>query len=442
MFELQVALEELKGLPRLFENFTRQQVHRADEDCFPNITRLIAQLESNMPGLKPPPLPSKDYRLQWEAYCAGNIAEIDKMAIKWLCWQRDIVRDQRFAEYLLRNVAIARARLIKGLVWSLHLNWAQNWSDKDITEYTTQQLASYTGTDRVLVKWRSDIITIIGERGPSNFAKKNLLKENKSPKDASKEWALYEFSEYMYSAVVYTVDACIDDLVNSPDVIDYLFDKLLGWPGWDTDRSSFDCAVMKLILHPDISGIKQRLISALLRHPLLGDPRLPANRNKWAGFETSTVRQFIIWLSAKDINFFFDYVLKGQDRHGRRTFWLNYVNNKLLVCRPLLSDVVADQLEGNNDVSYGRLSGTQNRAAFILDFGRIVAVEFSDAGKGCVYLFQREEFDKSTPDLWSSAHIPEYLLKNQLLPRDRRVPHSGFWEEKVANILAINGIRP
>ncbi|NTU73981.1 hypothetical protein HGB07_07545, partial [Candidatus Roizmanbacteria bacterium] len=264
MFELQVALEGLKGLSRLLENSVRQQVHKVDENYFPKITRIIAQLESNMLVAVAPKSLRPKYRQLWLTYCEGNISEIDKTAIKWLCWESDIVHNQRFAEYLFRNVAVARARVIKGLVWTLHQNWVQKLPKIEITEYTAKQLNIYSGADRVLVKWQTDIITIIGESGPANFAKKNLLKEYKSPKDASKEWALYEFSEYMYSAVAYAIDACVEDVVSSSDVIDYLFDTLLTWPGWERDRSILDIAVKKLVLHPDVNQFSKQLQHAIL----------------------------------------------------------------------------------------------------------------------------------------------------------------------------------
>ncbi len=441
MFELKLALDELKGLSRLFENSTRQQVQMVDEDYFPKITHIIAKLESNMLAAVAPRSLRPKYRLLWEAYCKGNISAIDKVAIKWLCWESDIVHDHRFAEYMFRNVAVPRPRVIKGLVWTLHQNWAQKFSKKEITEYIAKQLNIYSETDRALVKWSTDIITIIGESGPANFANKNLLKEKKNPKDASKEWALYEFSEYMYSAVAYAIDACIEKIIGSPDVIDYLLNTLMNWQGWESDRSVLDSAVKKLVLHPDVKQFSTKLQYAILNHHLLGDPRLPANRNKWVGVEKNATQQFIIWLSKEDIYFFFDYVLKGQDPHGRRDFWLNYVH-KLIGCRSLLSDSVASQLHGNKNIKFGRLSNTQNRAAFILDFGRMVAVEFSNAGGGCVYLFQRDEFDNSTPDMWSNQYIPEFRLKNQDLSPECRVRHTGYWQNKVANVLAINGVRP
>lgn len=438
MFELQVALEELKGLPRQLDNFIRKQVQKPGRDDFPKITSLIARLEENMLSIAPPASPRPKYRLQWEAYCKGGIAEIDKAAIKWLCWESDIIYDQRFAEYLFHIVPMARASVIKSLVWSLHLHWAQKLTKKEIIDYTAKQLASYSGNDRSLVKWKTDIITIVGDNGQANFAKKTLLKDKLSPKEAAKEWSLYEFSEYIYMAVSYAVDDCIEKMIISSEAREYLFESLIIWSGWDSNRSVFDRSVNKLLFHPEVKEFKQRLISVLLIHSLLGDPRLPVNRNNWASLDDGR-QQFIKWLSEADIHFFFDHVLKKQDPHRRRHFWLNYVP-RLIGSRSLLADYIAFQFHENKNISFGRLSGTQNSAAFILDFGRIVAVEFSVVG--CVYLFTRSEFDKSIRDMWTRYPIQESLLKNQDLPQDRRVRHTGNWEDKVANILALNNIRP
>ncbi|MCX6179874.1 MAG: EH signature domain-containing protein [Chlorobiales bacterium] len=439
MSEIHVALSDLKELPRLLDNFTRQLAPKEDVEYFPKIRQLIVKLENDGLNVVQPTPPGPDVRLQWEIYRQGKSTGIDKVTLKRLCWASDVVHDPKFAEYLHCNIDNARSKVIKGLVWSLHLKWAQKLPKKEITEYTARQLDSYPGTDRALIKWKGDIITIIGENGPANFAKKSLLQKLISPKDASKEWALYESSEYIYSAVTYAMDDCVEKVSGSSAIIDYLFETLFIWTGWQLDRSALDITVKKLVFHPEVNQFTRRLLTAILSHPLLGDPRLPANRNNWVGIDLNARKQFIQWLSAADIHFFFDHVLKGHDPHGRRSFWLKYVS-KLIGCRSLLSDTVAFQLRGNKDISFGRLSETQNKAAFILDFDKIVAVEFS--GVGCVYLFTREEFDKSINDMWTDHHIREWVLKNQDLPRDRRVPHSGStWEYKVKNVLASYGVR-
>ena len=172
MLDIEIALDDLKIWQRKIETLFRQLTLTSDEEYFPKIKLLIAKRECEVNGVVAPKSLRPEYRLQWENYRQGKSTGLNKVAIKWLCWESDIVHDPKFADYLSRNVENANARVIKGLVWSLHQSWGQNLPKKEITEYTALQLSSYSRADRTLVKWKGDITTIIGENGPSNFAKK------------------------------------------------------------------------------------------------------------------------------------------------------------------------------------------------------------------------------------------------------------------------------
>ena len=82
MFELQVTLNELKGLPRLFDNFTRQLALKADEEYFPNIRQLIVEIDSRSPEIVAPKSPRPEYRLQWDSYRQGKRAGIYRETLK------------------------------------------------------------------------------------------------------------------------------------------------------------------------------------------------------------------------------------------------------------------------------------------------------------------------------------------------------------------------
>jgi hypothetical protein len=204
--------------------------------------------------------------------------------------------------------------------------------------------------------------------------------------------------------------------------------------------------VERLISHPNVQFIADILRGKILGHPLLGDPRLPANRNNWLGIDPDTKKQFIRWLSQRDIVFFFDHVLKGRDRHGRREFWLHYVE-RMVSSRPLLSEKTAFQFRNDNEINFGKLSSSANQAAFILDFGETVVIEFSDIGK--IYIYKRVEFEKHVKDMWIDWHISENSLRDQFLPEDRKIVHRDIskivnydWREKARTTLAMEGIRP
>ncbi|HKZ41580.1 MAG TPA: EH signature domain-containing protein, partial [Candidatus Hodarchaeales archaeon] len=182
----------------------------------------------------------------------------------------------------------------------------------------------------------------------------------------------------------------------------------------------------------------------ILNHRLLGDPR--RYRSKWLGVDEIAVQRFISWLSKLDIVFFFDNVLQGRDRQGRRKFWLQYVE-KMTSSRPFLSEMTARQFAHVRDVNFGKLTGGANQAAFILHFGEIVVVEFSDVGK--IYIYKRNEFEKKIPDMWTMRHMIEYDLKDRRLPEERKIRHQPLnrivnvdWREQTTSILAREGIRP
>jgi len=111
----------------------------------------------------------------------------------------------------------------------------------------------------------------------------------------------------------------------------------------------------------------------------------------------------------------------------------------MIASRPLLSENAAYPFRGNNDVNFGKLSYSPNRAAFILHFGEVVAIEFSDVGK--VYIYKRNEFEQRVENMWTNTSIREDRLKNQGLPDERMICHVN-WQYKVQNILAREGIRP
>jgi hypothetical protein len=120
----------------------------------------------------------------------------------------------------------------------------------------------------------------------------------------------------------------------------------------------------------------------------------------------------------------------------------------MIASRPLLSEKTAFQIRSDKDVNFGRLSAGMNSAAFILHFGEVVVVEFSDVGK--VYIYKNAEFEqKAVKDMWTNIPIREDRLKNRYLPDERKIRHQSLinivnvdWRDKATSILAREGIRP
>lgn len=287
---------------------------------------------------------------------------------------------------------------------------------------------------------------LLGKDSAANFAKNVLLDPLMDIKSATESWAISEDSAFIRYSVVNAAIQAMEKIGQRSDVRNYVLEELLCWDGWRINSDGFRRMIGNLILNPDVNIYAESLRVKILSSPMLGDPRLPKNNNKWLSVEPEAKRRFISWLSREDIKFFFDNVLEGHDPHGRRDFWLKYVE-RIVASRPLLSEATAYSFQNIRNINFGRLSGGQNKAAFILDFGEIIAVEFSEVGM--IYLYKRDEFNRQVPDMWTLAPINESRLKNQGIASERKIRHKAIsqivyvdWRRDAAGVLSQHGIRP
>ncbi|MGD0076232.1 MAG: EH signature domain-containing protein, partial [Candidatus Binataceae bacterium] len=84
----------------------------------------------------------------------------------------------------------------------------------------------------------------------------------------------------------------------------------------------------------------------------------------------------------------------------------------------------------------------QDTSAFLLDFGTVVAIEFSKVGNAC-YLYEKQAAEKVIPDFWSSKPFSASELKKRPIAA-LRVPHDsqGKWRHYLEMKLAQYGVRP
>lgn len=403
---------------------------------FKNIQKSIDLIHSK-PISKPPR--QELYLRQWQEYNSGQREGLDSSAIRYLCWEPSVASDVKFISYLEQVKGRLNSRAIQGLVRSYHCRWDTSVANSWLAERLKGILHNFKGSQRVLAKWRESLSTILGSEAPRCFAKEILLADFRPIKENIEEWALDGQSAFIHEAVKLATVDCREMIRRNPEGQDYFLKELLGWGGWEL--SAFKKEIENTILHKNSSILSEKIQSFILGHANLGDPRLPRNNN-WLGISDEAKKVFISWLSRRDIIFFFEHVLpKGSDPHGRKDFWLRYVNN-LRQSRPLLSEDDRLRLSTRTkDVNYGRISG-QN-SAFILDFGTIVCVEFSVVG--ACYIYPKNDFDKMVPELFASRWFSEKELKVKGKAIGRvihRVTVNTDWRYDVESFLAKNGIRP
>jgi hypothetical protein len=171
---------------------------------------------------------------------------------------------------------------------------------------------------------------------------------------------------------------------------------------------------------------------------------LPRNGPNWAGISEVARDTVIQWLSAEDIQLFFDHVLTNRnDPHGRKPFWLKY-KGRVKRSRPLLSTLDESRWLANTATqkkrNLGRMEYVCSTSAFLLDFGRVVVVEFSQVGNA-VYVYDHRDVPDLNESFWSQARFSLNMLKQ----KDRcieRMTHSPLWQSKMRTLLAQFGIRP
>jgi hypothetical protein len=265
-------------------------------------------------------------------------------------------------------------------------------------------------------------------------------------------WALEESSQYVLEAMRYTVRACQEHLGDKAVLRTCLITTLLPWAGWPVQ--DLHTAVGATLLHPVTSRdpeLQEALTKLVLQDTRLGDPRLLRNMKNWLGIHEARQR-LLQWLSRADINFFFEHVLPdGIDPHSRKAFWLRYVS-RVQMSRPLLNRDdearlrITMQSQQEHMEHFGHIRGRAT-SAFLLDFGTVLVVEFSQAGNAC-YLYEKPNAGKVITDFWTQVPFTiqdgRNRLKHPRLAVDR-VSHDrgGRWQKTLADLLAARyGIRP
>ncbi len=395
----------------------------------------------------------EEYIAKWRKYLKDG-TKPEPRALRYLCWKPDVASDKRFLEYLQQEQINLSARSLQGIVRACHLRWEDVLKESlfkkgSLLEMVRDMVVNYNGTNRILQKWNSSIDIVLSSNGPGLFASEMII-NFKTIKEHTESWAveqsknISEPAEFFLGAMMQAVQRCRHDINRCR----YLFDELLHWQLWGNTR--FKKMIGDFILDDYFTheAAREMLQNFILSDNRLGDPRLPRNNRNWVDMSTEARSRFIQWLSKVDIVFFFEHILpKGTDPHGRKEFWLKYVH-KLKASRPLLcfNDEVRLQTLLMKDKTkvghFGKIRGINS--AFLLNFGEIVAVEFSRVG--AIYLYIANNFKKIVPDFWAGQPFNEAGLKNRNLCIDDPVRHvttsNVNWRRKVSNILAQYGIRP
>jgi hypothetical protein len=395
-----------------------------------------------------PILNTTEYVDQWNEVFTGRRENLEPRAIRSLCWNPAIATDQSFQNFLARTQHVPRAQSLQGMICSCHARWSRELALSVAVERIRDQLNQYSGRNRLLNKWKDSANMIVGAKAHDVMAGE-LIKFADGLAGFCAFWGLsIESSQLFHAAAEIASVLCLEQIDRVPRYREFLFKELIPWTGWTP--SMLKNVMSRLILFPkrDDTDLIEAITHFVRTDPRFGDPRHPQNHNNWIGMDEASKR-VQEWLSAADITFFFETVLpRGTDPHGRKAFWLRYVGCRGLRSRPLLSnsdkfrlrDVLWKKAAKGSD--FGRLLD-EDTSAFILDFGPIVAIEFSAVGNAC-YLYEKQAAAEIVPDIWTTMPFSKADLKrkskiatSQPITHDRQ----NRWKNEMERILARYGVR-
>jgi hypothetical protein len=306
----------------------------------------------------------------------------------------------------------------------------------------------------VVTIWRAHLDLLLGADAPSRLGQE-ILRELQPVERKTESLLISENTSFVKKAVAYATDKALDAWPQSSmDQRAYLYEHLLPQAEVSTKQQAAGRLIIKAGRKVDDQFINE-VKNYVLGEKDLGDPRLPKNGPNWLGIDEAK-SIFIQWLSLADITFFFELVISDvEDVHRRKAFWLNYVEE---VKRSWVILNGSDyyrlrlrqrELQKNlGDQTVGRFRWPSS-SAFILDFGRIVVVEFSQPGNAA-YVYHAQEaagfiefwkkFLDSHRDLKNTGKTCICMIPGQ--SNNGRIIHRGdFWEDRARQILAYHGIR-
>jgi hypothetical protein len=283
------------------------------------------------------PVAHARYMTQWTQFVSGNGRDLDEGTMRYLCWEPDIAASDRFLVYLQGSGMEMTVRPLAGLVRSCQSKWEGPFPTSRPVELVRDFLDRYGGPSPVIWKWKSHPNAVLGTNGPEILGL-SLVEEGRALRAFLEGWYLDSRSPFVHKVVEAATASCRARLAQpSRGLLELLFGELLVWPGWKLPL--FKREIAELILHGAAVGqVREVLQKFILIHNDLGDPRVPANRMKWADLPREALNRVLLWLSENPFSFF-DRV----HQEGRGWTWRCRGEGPDEACGPDVSRSLTDQ---------------------------------------------------------------------------------------------------
>jgi len=404
------------------------------------LERVVSRLKAKLGSAPVAIVCPKELKDRWlQMLNEGRVGEFTQRELRTLSWHADVAISPRFIEYI-DGRSITKG-VIRGILASYVAVWDRANPDIELNK-KLKSWVSQEGSSAKLAWWNEHPEYWLKPDAPQAISQK--IRTGLMTVDvATKEFRAPTASMLLVAAF----SRAAEDMPQAADLLtaaelDYLLKKLIQEKLLELPSlHKAVCNLVKSRLANDSNAFRTDLVNALLTHPKLGDPRIQGAN--WAGQSLAEARvRLLSWLSAEDIRTFFEIILtRESDPHGRKRFWLRY-EKRILLSRVFISTSDRkkrrEQLEelSKRGRNYGSIY--QPTSAFVLDLGRIVAVEFSQVGNA-LYLYTKANFTKIMPDIFVSRTDLDTLKREEM--SIARVIRREGWTLKVMSILEEYGIK-
>jgi hypothetical protein len=391
-----------------------------------------------------PPGNQEEALRQWQHYLkTRDTSQFTKRARRCLCSVPTVARDPRFLTLLEQSGSAPTVSMIAALLGAYHALWDSRGENAVFERRLTHWVHNYQGSYRPLRELTTIINEVVGPQA-APLAARSAFHKQSSACHLLEERGLATNTPYASAIAGGILNACVRQLESTGNLnhARYICEQLIPADrGLIRDGAFFNTVKRLVTLSANTTDFALRDVvkNFVLLDPKLGDPRRYPNR--WDTLRLSKEAKIVAgWLSEEDLKFFFDLIMERQeDRHHRRNFWLRYVHrvgNSSVAIGQEDRDRLRSQLSDlkKRGRTYANLN-TWDVSAFIMDFGKVIVVEFSRTGNACF-------FYKVDPDHKKIINLQarEFSLFNLKIPNraSERVIHdrNGNWMDKVQQHLA------
>ena len=416
------------------------------EEPADRIKALIESVNRQSAKSAKPLKPPRDYLELWRKLGPNQAAKLPDRAIRYLSWEADVAVSPEFQAVALNPKRI-NARSLQGFMRSLHRRW-KSVAGTSSPGKVAAAIMSYTGRNALIEKWKQGLQYVLHRDAPLNLANV-IMNSSTTWEGAASQCFIEQDTEFGREVLKQCMNfAGIKsrevEKAEAEKLYDHVVRRILPSRHWAP--GSFKAAVKQALLASPILSQRycERLKDFVLSDSRLLDPRLPANANNWIGVGNEALNLLVQWLSAEDIQLFFDHVLpqKQSDPHGRKPFWMKY-KDKVKRSRPILS--YDDEIKWKSNAvtkgkrNYGLMSYGVGTSAFLLDFGSIIVVEFGKVGNAA-YVYRHRNIPWLIENFWSGSRFTIEKLKRPE-KAEARITHNAQWQSNMKTLLAQYGIQ-